>query len=313
MFAIVLPFASLILPPITAVDDAPTSSSQLRTEVIQALHRRALDDFAGTVTFSKEQWPPAIGSAGQSLQQFWTITTDARGGIRAEVTWPNGESLEPILAVESSQRRWMRTANELIVVDKAELPSADPQDTGQLFLMETMTNSAKRQLNALVGAKVAPMSVIEVLMLDRDQTNTRAVVKTDGQVSFVSFVRLDGALLIDEITRDDGQTTLRQRFSDYRRNEGGWVPGSVEHSQQGPRGTEIQTYSNIRLTPASEAADVRGKFFVPQPGDSDFGDTLVVKVLSGERTLEVSGLKVSGLNNRLSELVRIERSAPSSR
>ncbi|MCZ6684239.1 MAG: hypothetical protein O7B26_13745 [Planctomycetota bacterium] len=277
MSRLFLPFTFLLLPPIVAADDRPEPAIDLRTEVIQSLHRSAVDDFAGTLTFSKERWPPVSGSEGQSLRQFWTITTDGKGGIRAELVWPNGDSPEPMLAVESSQRQWMSTSRELIVVDKAEVLSVAPQDEGRLFIMQTMTNSAKHQLDGLVGAKVAPSSVVEVLMLDRDPTNIRAVVEIDGQVNIVSFVRLDGALLIDEITRDDGRTTLRRRFSDYRRMGDGWIAGSVEHSQRGPRGTKSQTYSHISLSTASDPADLGRKFLVPEPGESDFGNAYVVK------------------------------------
>ena len=146
-------------------------------------------------------------------------------------------------------------------------------------------------------------------MLDRHPTNIRAVVKIDGQIKTVSFVRLDDGLLIDEITQEDGgRTTSRLRYSDYGLMGAGWIPGSVEHSQHGPGGTRFQTYLNISLSPASDPSDLGGKFLVPQPGESDFGDAYVVRVLSGETALDFSGR-----GGRLRQLNRVERMGSSNR
>ncbi|MCZ6684240.1 MAG: hypothetical protein O7B26_13750 [Planctomycetota bacterium] len=307
MSILLLPFAVLLLPTIVAVDDPAKPAPSLRTEVINALRRSALDGFAGTVKFEKVSWPPASTSDGKPARQVWTVTTDGNGQVRVELDWPN--SGYRMLVADSFERTWMSLPDELVVVDKSDPAAADERVGSRVLLMGNIERAGRRQLEWLIGEKVSRGSVVKMLLLDRHPNNTRAVVEIDQRVLSASFVRVDDdLLLVSETIEDDGVKTNRWRYSDYQRVHGRWIPGSVRHSECGPSGTDIWSYSKITLTAASDSTKLEKKFVVPQPGEADFRDALVVFVLSKEVTVEAP----SSIS-RLQALNRDERGLPNNR
>lgn len=212
-----LALAPLILLLQSPIDRGPATEKpliDLETEVVRAICRNTANDFAGTLTFVKKRVSPQAKASEDSGGQSWTITANGRGAVRAELSHANGAG--PMLAAESHGRRWMRTSQELTLIHRGEAPSADPQDEGRLFIMQTMTNSAKAQMNWVLGAFAEQSSTIEVLRPERRGARIRAELVIDEKSYLVWFGRNGGTLLIDEVLRDGGSTS-GLRYHDYRR------------------------------------------------------------------------------------------------
>lgn len=169
-------------------------------------------------------YPPAFDGKQHDLQ-FWNIATDGSGQLRAELKWPDSDSSPRFVVCETHTLMWLTGMHhELAVLDKLNPPESPKETEAELSFGRALASQAKMELEWLLDSPASRRSAIEVLLLNRNPERTGAVVKIDGKLRQVTFRRVDGALLLASITRDEGETTYRFVFKDYHQFGERWIP-----------------------------------------------------------------------------------------
>ena len=268
----------------TGADPPPAQPADLQVEIEEALQRSALDGFAGAVTFTKEFWT-VEGSGDQDAGdlrgiQTWKITTDGRGRLRVELDGKNPNYVHRSVIGETPEKMWMTCDASLLVFDKNA--TEDPAELDlRLHVAHLLLDQTRAELSELLGSPTGG-APIQVLSLDRDRAQPRAVLKADGKVQSISFKRVDGTLLVNSTASDDETGSYRWTFLDYYREGDRWLPRRVEtriHDKLGK--SRRMVYTLLEYAPAPAQPEITS-FLPPEPGDPGFEQIAVVEFFSDE-------------------------------
>lgn len=193
-------------------ENPPVVRPALESQVIRSIHRNALVDFSGTVTFTKHGWSSPDDSDSQPYWvQSWTITTDGKGNIRVTIGFPRAPDASPMHICETSRYKWMTDlpANTLLVVDKVNPVMPKPEmEIPSVGFLEHLLRQARQELRWLFGP-VVPDGQVELLMIERDVVMPLAILRVDDKARRVGFKFADGVWHPALAAHDDGRTTYR--------------------------------------------------------------------------------------------------------
>jgi len=251
--------------------------------VWDTLNRNALAGFAGTVTFDRKMVRPddSDEAGGAATVQHWSITTDGRGSLRAELTssYSNGDTPIRSLFGKTPARSWIIMDNEMLVLEHGA-SSGKTQEDVAIRLMRNQTRSAEHYLERLLGGPSLDGSM-DMLMVDRTSDNPSAVVKVDGQIHDMEFQRTEHGLFRTEDTYSDDVATYRWNYSEYRNVADHWLPVIAEFHQvsdtESWRNISLR-YSNILVSVCANpnSIEFRKSVNVPHPSDPEIENRVTI-------------------------------------
>jgi len=270
--------------------DAPEARDTER-DIRNVLYDRPLEMgqlIGGVLTFEKQMRRPHLARSGNGDEmalQRWSIAFGDGGSLRCKVVSDNpaGPDNGPLLSITMFGRTpewsWLLSNNELLIVQNLAIMNNAPvlkEVEIPYEVLRLLIRQAPSEISrALASPGLGDESQIHVL--DRDAHSPSAVVGIDELTIQYEFERKDDLLVLRgaETSKGGTTTTFRSSYSGYRRENGLWIPSTVEGYRifdSGSRGPILfDRYTDIHFIPASASGDQLSQYAsdVPKPGDPD--------------------------------------------
>jgi len=252
--------AVLVLSPIAALAKSGSAAVRVR----DALHRDNALSFAGRLRFDLTFIVAGEAAEKQPPKQHWEITTDGRGQVSFQRTYPGSGECAPDVYGRSRATMWRGMGHDVLLCERSDaaIKAFSEADGVLMYVLEQPDRQVDDELawilgNGWMGHGGAKDVKVERLEGNQDSEEVKADVQVGSQQYGLAFSPCaNGRLVITRVERFPIGKAAAWRFYDHFQVGELWVPRSIVFTDG--RGG-ILVYENVN----GELADAAQTSFEP--------------------------------------------------